>query len=86
MPSKFKLIFNLLSKFKLWFISEEEKKLIRKSSFIKKKNPTDFSLIQCPQAEEFFKGFTKFIEKEPNSSFGGVCPKLGYIKDRKSVV
>lgn len=79
MPSKFKLIFNLLSKFKLWFINEEEKKLIRKSSFIKKKNPTDFSLIQCPQAEEFFKGFTKFIEKEPNSSFGGVCPKLGYI-------
>ena len=67
-----------LSKFKLWFFNEDEKNLFQKDFIIKKNDPKYFSLIQCTQYELYFNGFKDQIENEPEGSFGGVHPKLGY--------
>ena len=67
-----------LSKFRLWFFNNHEKNLFQKDSITKKNKKAYFSLIQCPQDELFFNCFKEQIKNEPNSSFGGVNPKLGY--------
>tara|TARA_B100001093_G_scaffold52260_1_gene44341 strand:+ start:28512 stop:29954 length:1443 start_codon:yes stop_codon:yes gene_type:complete len=66
------------SKFKQWFLSEEEKNLFQKDLTIEKYNPKYFSIVQCPQQEMFFKGFKKLIENEHLTNFGGIHPRLGY--------